>query len=33
VRTVNKPATKPAAKTYNKESASVPLYGRIDVKK
>jgi hypothetical protein len=33
VRAVNKPATKPAAKTYNKESASVPLYGRIDVKK
>ncbi len=33
VRTAAKPATKPAAKTYNKETASVPLYGRIDVKK
>ncbi len=33
VRAANKPATKPAAKTYNKETASVPLYGRIDVKK
>lgn len=33
-RPAAKPATKPAAKTtYAKESASVPLYGRIDVKK
>jgi spoIIIJ-associated protein len=37
VRAAAKPATpaatKPVAKTYNKETSSVPLYGRIDVKK
>jgi spoIIIJ-associated protein len=33
VRTPVKPEPRPAAKTYSKESASVPLYGRIDVKK
>jgi spoIIIJ-associated protein len=34
VRAAAKPETRPAAKpAYKKESASVPLYGRIDVKK